>query len=131
MARDNSWIEDSMPRLTDAATAFGLPVDDLLRVWYDSELIRATGVGYDEAQGIREDFLSSFEQWCTSHFLKTKICEEWQYCRRLKEHENRIDLALALAGFISTTIHSEAAASLSAAILIVRHGIGLVCECDD
>ena|SRR5882672_903210 len=115
----------------EAKSALALTREELLLGWYDSELRRTTGIGYDEAQGFREDFLASFERWCSVRSVKTKICDEWNYCQKLKEHKSQVDLVLALASFILGAFGVDAAESLCAAVLVVREEVGVACECDE
>jgi hypothetical protein len=85
----------------DAAEIYRLPKDGLLLRWYDTELHRTTGIGYDESQGLLDDFARTFADWCGYHHLKQKICQDWGYCEKLKVYGRSLDLALALASFIA------------------------------
>jgi hypothetical protein len=119
-----------MNKEIDVAAAYAIPTDQLLLTWYDSELLRTTGIGYDEAQSFGADFVKSFSRWCADHSLKTKVCDEWEYCRKLKAHGRKVDLVLALTGFLSAILVISAVGAVSAAVLIVREGLGVACECD-
>src|SRR5664280_1921049 len=101
MVRFGSGSSRGAMEKMDAAEAYRLPNDRLLLGWYDAELHRTSGIGYEESQGLLEDFAKTFVEWCSYHQLKQKICQDWVYCEKLKAHGRSVDLVLALASFIS------------------------------
>lgn len=117
----------------DPNVAFAASSEDLLKTWYDGELRKTTGIGYEESQSFGVNFTASFIAWCNEHSLKQKICTEWDYCTKRKKYleSDKFEFAVALSHFIVGFVSLEGAVSMSVSVLIIKHGLGITCGCGE
>jgi hypothetical protein len=59
--------------------------------------------------------------------LHKLICEDWQYCAKQELFNTNIDLAAAVAGWLTTSLTGFPIVAI--AVLLVKRGLKVFCQC--